>query len=381
MRNHARPHIKTFLHLPISSNYKSRKLHFSPLPNIHTHIYTKRDVNIIHNIMETDPTPEEPTLTLTPLPSLRIPDYPNAPLLLNQRPLSILSLSNNNNNSHDMTKNIDPAIGIATILYNWHPTALTAFLDLDAWFSLTWSVSRPAPECGFEIGRIGHQITFGSLHAGGGETWENMVTYNILPIQDNGGSDEKDGGRGKWIPNPKESMRGEQDVEHGDEVERLARELVGEMLEERIWEAGSADREEKGKKKKKKNKVRHGFCVEYAPMDVWGDGIPMDVRWLYEGVDLKKCTCCGGGKGAVLSRCGRCGTATYCGDVCQRRDWVVHRVVCGMSMEDRGQALKLVEKGGLIRWDEERMFASEVGVMSGNPCFETPQEKRRRITD
>jgi len=56
-------------------------------------------------------------------------------------------------------------------------------------------------------------------------------------------------------------------------------------------------------------------------------------------------------------------------------------VVCGMSMEDRGQALKLVEKGGLIRWDEERMFASEVGVMSGNPCFETPQEKRRRITD
>jgi hypothetical protein len=43
---------------------------------------------------------------------------------------------------------------------------LAAFLDLDAWFSLTWtlSIAEGTPDGSkIEIGRIGNQITFGSL--------------------------------------------------------------------------------------------------------------------------------------------------------------------------------------------------------------------------
>lgn len=48
-----------------------------------------------------------------------------------------------------------------------------------------------------------------------------------------------------------------------------------------------------------------------------------------------------------------------------------------MSMEDRGQAIKLSEKGGLIKWDVEKTYAKEEGEMSANPNFETPQAKRK----
>ena len=92
--------------------------------------------------MEPEANPE-PTLALTPLPSFRIPDYPNAPLLLNQQPLSILSLDDALPQPPNIKQNIiPPELGLATVLYKWHPTALTAFLDLDAWFSLTWTCAR-----------------------------------------------------------------------------------------------------------------------------------------------------------------------------------------------------------------------------------------------
>ncbi|KAI1583214.1 GAT1, GATA Zn-finger-containing transcription factor [Pyrenophora tritici-repentis] len=309
------------------------------------------------------------------------------------RPLSIYSVENDLPPSVS-TNSIDPAIGLATVLYNWHPTALAAFLDLDAWFSFTWTFGRRGVrekegkdgEKGvtFEIGRIANQITFGILDAKE-ENWEKCASYNITVSSstDTNSEDgtEEDGNDdtanstsintpsdlGKWLPNPKESMRGETETTAPSEVEALAREIATAMLAEKIWIA--------------QKRSSHTFCVEYAPMDIWGDGIPMDVRWLYEGIDFSKCSFCSKSESEVgkpgLSRCGRCGTATYCGDECQKADWKVHRVVCKMNMEDRGQAIKLVEKGGLIRWDEERMFAQGVGEMSRNPGFEVPQEKRR----
>ncbi|CAE7199629.1 hypothetical protein CFE70_007918 [Pyrenophora teres f. teres 0-1] len=357
--------------------------------------------------MDTAPAPgpeNPPSLPITPLPNFRIPDYPNAPLLSNQRPLSIYSLSSPSSPSDPIPQNIDPATGLATVLYNWHPTALAAFLDLDAWFSFTWTFGlregkgrkeekkdgkegEKEDGCRFEIGRITNQVTFGILDAKG-ENWEKCASYNIaLGLDDGDKEDEEDDtkknghedsadvadgekDRGKWFPNPKESMRGEIEAVSGEEVETLAREIVASMLHQKIWDAPK--------------RSTHTFSIEYAPMDIWGDGIPMDVRWLYHAIDLTRCTFCSKSESEVgkvgLSRCGRCGTATYCGDECQKMDWKVHRVVCKMSMEDRGTAIKLVEKGGLIRWDEEKMFAQGVGEMSGNPGFEIRQEKRRRVS-
>ncbi|USP78936.1 norsolorinic acid reductase [Curvularia clavata] len=316
---------------------------------------------------------------LIPLSDFRIPDYPSAPLTLNGAPLSIVdttTLPSGNASNNGLSK-ITPAIGLATLLYKWHPHALTAFLDFDAWFSMTWTLTiSPGDPSGskIEIGRIGNQITFGSLDSSG-ENWKLMLTYNVvLEDEDDdvdvdadgegGAGSEKSRKRGTWIPNTKESMIGERDVTSPALIERLAEKFVQKLVCERRWETGKG--------------MKHAFCVEYAPMDVWGDGIPMSPHWLYKALDLSTCTACGV-QGVELQRCGRCGTATYCSDKCQKGDWAVHKSVCQMSLEDRGQAIKLAEKGGLVRWDEEKTCAREEGEWSQIPYFEVKQRKRVRL--
>jgi hypothetical protein len=285
------------------------------------------------------------------LSDFRLPDYPDAHLNHDGVPLSIIDTLENSDSSSDIT----PAIGIATVLYEWHPNALVAFLDIDAWFSMTWSlsISEDLPDGSkIEIGRIGNQITFGRLDSSG-DNWTLMLTYNIVLEGPE---------RGKWIPNPKESMLGESDITDPEIIERLARDFAKKLVVEKRWESGK--------------KLRHRFFVEYAPMDVWGDGIPMSPHWLYSPLDLDRCTTCDSTK-LPMNRCGRCGTATYCSSMCQKKDWNVHKDVCSMSMEDRGTAIKISEKGGLIRWDEERLYAKE-GEMTANPNLAEDVRKRVR---
>ena len=308
---------------------------------------------------------------LHPLVLLRLPDYPDAPLTLNAIPLNIykensFTTQESTSPSTASSDDVSVPIGIATILYYWNPTALLAFLDLDAWFSLTWSVTLPPSTLGslaqkLEIGRVGNQITFGTLDSSG-ENWEVMLTYNIAL------SSGEMFRRGEWVPNTKESMLGDQDVQSAEEVERLGIKWVKDVIESKRWEAS-------------KN-VKHTFHVEYAPMDIFGDGISMSPHWLYASLDLSKCTTCGVASDASMSlnRCGRCGTAAYCSAECQKKDWNVHKWVCTMSAEDRGMAIKVSEKGGLYKWDRSRTMAGKgEEVESENPSFETVQFKRQRI--
>lgn len=241
---------------------------------------------------------------------------------------------------------------------------MVAFLDLDAWFSLTWTAMLPpsTPEAKakrLEIGRVGSQVTFGTLDASG-ENWEVMLTYNIALK-----TDEKFK-RGQWVPNTKESMLGEKDVKIAELVERLGDRWVQDAMKNKSWEAAKG--------------VKHSFHVEYAPMDIFGDGIPMSPHLLYQPLDLTKCTTCNTPSSAKpLNRCGRCGTAAYCTAECQKEDWKVHKWVCTMSVEDRGMAIKVSEKGGLYKWDTERtMVAKGEEVESENPFFETVQFRRTR---
>ncbi|KAH7350366.1 hypothetical protein BKA66DRAFT_476426 [Pyrenochaeta sp. MPI-SDFR-AT-0127] len=296
------------------------------------------------------------------LSDFRLPDHPESRLNLDGSPLCVVDTAHLA--EHSDSNHVSVPIGIATVLYKWCPETLAAFLDLDAWFSLTWilTVQEGQPgEFRIEIGRIGNQITFGTLDKDG-KNWTLMVTYNIILE----GLD-----RAKWVPNPKESMKGDEDVTDPQEIDRLGRDLVKELILQKRWETGK--------------KMRHQFFIEYAPMDVWGDGIAMNPHWLYQSLNLDLCTTCGSRATpmAMLQRCGRCGTATYCTDTCQRNDWAVHKNMCNMSMEDRGQALKITKNGGLINWDPEKTFAAEgSGEESKNPNFAEPQLKRwRAFTD
>jgi hypothetical protein len=292
------------------------------------------------------------------LDRFRLSGHSEAPLQLDRSPLSVVAIDNFEGNPD--TNDIGAAIGIATTLYNWCPDALAAFLDLDAWFSFTWTlcIQQGEPEeTSIEIGRVGNQITFGSLGKAG-EDWTLMLTYNIA----------MDGPqRGAWIPKPKESMENDRDITDPGEIDRLAQEYVASLIEHKRWNTGK--------------KMRHKFYVEYAPMDVWGDGIPMNPHWLYKPLDLSECTTCTSRatEKSPLQRCGRCGTATYCSVRCQGQDWAVHKHVCSLGLEDRGQMLAITEKGGLIMWDTGKTFAAKgSGEESKNPNFAESQLKRCR---
>jgi hypothetical protein len=298
------------------------------------------------------------TLKVILLEEYRLPGHPQAPLHLDRLPLAIVDCEclTEDTNASELTA----AVGVTTILYNWCPDALAAFLDLDAWFSLTWSLSIQQgedDETNIEIGRVGNQITFGTLNRDG-DNWTLMLTYNIS-IE---GPE-----RGAWIPNPNESMENDDDVTDPEEIDRLSREFVMALVRQKRWTTA--------------RNMRHKFFVEYAPMDVWGDGIPMNPHWLYRALDLTKCATCKSiaPEKLPLQRCGRCGTANYCSSTCQRKDWAVHKHVCSLSLEDRGQMLAITEKGGLIMWDTEKTFAEEgSGEESKNPHFAEPQLKRSR---
>jgi hypothetical protein len=295
--------------------------------------------------------------SLISLNDFRLPGYPSALLTLNGRHLSIFTENFSGLNFQD-EKISTITIGIATILYKWHANALAAFLDLDAWFSLTWSFTLPS-EAKFEIGRIENRVTFGTLDADG-EKWEVMLTFDMMLDGEN---------RGKWVVNTHESMIGERDIGSEEEVERLAEEWVRELVAKKRWEAAKG--------------LKHGFWVEYAPMDIFGDGIPMSPDWLYASVDLGSCATCKRKKedGYTLGNCARCGTAAYCAGstTCQKSDWKVHKWICTMSVEERGQALKVSEKGGLIRWDTSHTMVEEgEEVQSENPNFAEPQLKHVR---
>ncbi|KAF2829299.1 hypothetical protein CC86DRAFT_187850 [Ophiobolus disseminans] len=296
--------------------------------------------------------------TLLALDEFRLPDHADARILLNQSPLSVVDT--NQFTEHSDTSTLTAAIGIATILSKWCPDALAAFLDLDAWFSFTWSLAiqqGELDEANIEIGRVGNQITFGTLDKDG-DSWTLMLTYNISMEGPT---------RGIWIPNSKESMEGDDDITDPKKIDRLSRDFAKEIVLQKRWNTGK--------------KMRHKFYVEYAPMDVWGDGIPMNPHWLYKSLDLSECTACRSQAKAEtpLQKCGRCGTATYCCSGCQRQDWAVHKHICSLSLEDRGQMLAITEEGGLINWAPDKMFAIEgSGEQSKNPNFADPQLKRRR---
>ena len=302
---------------------------------------------------------ENTAVNLVTLDTDRIPGYPESRLSLDNSPLQIVEGLAEHVNADSLTT----AIGIATVLYRWCPDALYAFLDLEAWFSFTWLLTIPCGDSDVtkvEIGRVQNQITFGSLDKDG-EKWNLMITYNISRSEPD---------RGSWIPNPGESMLDGKDIEDPTEVDTLGRNFVRDLILNQRWLAARGG--------------LHQLFVEYAPMDIFGDGIPMNPHWLYKTLDISRCTTCDDARRSPsqpLSRCGRCGTAAYCSAECQRKDWSVHKAICNMSVEDRGQALHLSQHGGLINWDRSRddqtePEATEKGL-SSNPNFVGPPPKRR----
>ncbi|EME88491.1 uncharacterized protein MYCFIDRAFT_72710 [Pseudocercospora fijiensis CIRAD86] len=266
------------------------------------------------------------------LSHLRIPDQPDDELYIDGRPLEIIKEDTFTKGT--ATSNLTPAIGLATVLYNWCPDALHAFLDFKTWLSFTWNlkIQHGEPdETQLEISRIRNQIAFGLLDNHG--HYKILITYLITSPS------------GKWIPDPQETMLGEEIVEDVEKIENMARSFVRDLVWKKRWQTGK--------------KMRHDFFVEFEVGDAFEDGIAISPHWLYRALDLGQCTSCGDGEEGELKRCGRCGTAAYCSDECQRRDWAVHKSVCAMDLETRGKALHLSKDGGLARLAKSRLIAED----------------------
>ena len=264
------------------------------------------------------------------LQDLRIPTRPDQPLSLDGKPLSIVDDGTSDKISNELE--LTTAIGVATVLYNWCPEALFALLDIENFFSFTWILTLE-DETKIEIGRIRNQITIGTLNKD--EMWKVMITYNISSL-------EHDPSGGPWLPNTTETMLDDKNVEDAAAVESLGTSFAKELILHRRWLTGK--------------KMRHEFFVESPNIgiDPWEDGMRMNPHWLYESLDLSRCTTCrsAAGPGDSLSRCGKCGTAAYCSSACQQKDWPVHKAVCSMNMEDRGKALHYTQHWGLIGWKD-----------------------------
>jgi hypothetical protein len=266
----------------------------------------------------------------TSLQDLRIPGRPDLRLELDGKPLSIIDEGTINENSND--SELTAAIGVATVLYKWCPEALFALIDIENWFSFTWTLTLEN-ETKIEIGRIRNQITMGTLDKD--ELWKVMISYNISPLEQNlsGGS---------WLPNTEETLLDNKNVDDSTKIDKLGVSFVTDLVLNRRWLTGK--------------KIRHEFFVESPNIGIepWEDGIRMNPHWLYKSLDLSRCTTCesGVGSGVSLNRCGRCGTAAYCSTTCQAKDWPVHKGVCSMTMEDRGKALHYTQYGGLVGWKE-----------------------------
>jgi hypothetical protein len=261
------------------------------------------------------------------LEDVRLPGHPEEPILLDGSPLRIAD-----DKSYDQIKDpgLTSATGTATVLYHWCPEAFFALIDVDAWFSFTWSLTLE-DDSKIEIGRIRNQVTMGTLDKEG--LWKLMVTYNISRLE-NGQY------QGLWEPNTEETMLNDHNVEDPAQIDRLGRSFVRNLVAQRRWLTG--------------RKMRHDFFIESLSlgMDPWDDGLRMNPHWLYAALDLTICTTCQTSSDSEksLNRCGRCGTAAYCSSTCQQKDWAVHKAVCALSAEDRGKALGYSQGGGLVNW-------------------------------
>ncbi|SMQ49988.1 unnamed protein product [Zymoseptoria tritici ST99CH_3D7] len=271
-----------------------------------------------------------PEARILPFYSLRIPTYPEHALHLDDSPLQIISHRPDPGEtipSATPPEGFTPAIAIATILYNWHPDALLAFLDTRTWVTFTWNL-RLGDGRQIEIGRVRGRVMVGELDAK--EEWTWATAWDMTKSGKEDDDDDEDGWfEGKWVVDCRDSFL------NAVSAQGKTLEEVNSHARRELWDWILASRWETGKK------LRHHLFVESAALgvDAWSDGLQISPHWLYRAMDLGRCTFCGREGGEGLKKCRKCGTATYCGVECQKGDWKVHKGVCGMGLEERGKAL------------------------------------------
>lgn len=235
---------------------------------------------------------------MAPLPLLAVKPFPG--ISIDGGPIRIIDHKRlNKENEQDVTA----ALGIATTLYNWHPDALRALLDVENYADCEWSfITQDKALSSFTISRNDQQVMLGCYQGGGSSrmdpddiVWQLRVHFDMPPT-------------GPWQPLAVISQG--QHVGDPESIINAGKILARNMMYTPRWETLP--------------KSTLQFLI--------GGGLT-DPHWLYCEKADGICTCCKkeAGEGKTLRRCAGCQTAAYCSIECQKADWKVHKELCKME--------------------------------------------------
>ncbi|KAG9569937.1 hypothetical protein KCU71_g1778, partial [Aureobasidium melanogenum] len=124
-----------------------------------------------------------------PLTFLRTPPFPGLNLSIDGSPIAIVDTSRSVYNEDTDKTNLTGAVAIATVLWNWHPNALRAFLDRERYSSFAFIISEEWPRFNktivYAIVRDKRRVDFGNIHYETGQShredldWRQVSSYKM----------------------------------------------------------------------------------------------------------------------------------------------------------------------------------------------------------
>ncbi|KAH0365812.1 hypothetical protein KCU65_g5788, partial [Aureobasidium melanogenum] len=124
-----------------------------------------------------------------PLAFLRTRPFPGLNLSIDGSPIAIVDTGRSVFDEETIKTNLTGARAIATILWNWHPNALRAFLDCEKWPDFEFSICDEYPESEtsttYLILRMGREVHFGQQNED--MDWRHLCIYEIPET-------------GRWVP-------------------------------------------------------------------------------------------------------------------------------------------------------------------------------------
>ncbi|KAH0043578.1 hypothetical protein KCU78_g558, partial [Aureobasidium melanogenum] len=120
---------------------------------------------------------------------LRTPPFPGLNLSIDGSPVAIVDTSRSAYNENTDKTNLTGAVAIATVLWNWHPNALRAFLDRERYSSFAFIISEEWPRFNrtivYAIVRDNRRVDFGNIHYETGQShredldWRQVSSYKM----------------------------------------------------------------------------------------------------------------------------------------------------------------------------------------------------------
>ena len=223
-------------------------------------------------------------------------------------------------------KTVSLATAVATTLWLWHPNALRAFLDFEKFPQVEWT-RRNTGESFYNtcvIARFDRQVVVSyTLGAGAGSP---QLTANAgfqagfynRDISWAGQCIVEIKSSGAWLPT--HATLYDKPVSNPRLFENIHRDVARQMFYHNVWESIAPG-------------LQHGFYL-YEREKISLGLRSRNPQTIYLLGDVPLCEQCVKSSqeleiGMQLKYCARCHNTLYCSIDCQKKDWGVHKYICG----------------------------------------------------